>query len=155
MDVQRRVFTRGGHAIPLAPKTFDLLVLLVQSDGRAVSKQELMTACAYVQTDDIDPERHVNAGPINDAMEAAVRWAIAALENPTGAYTDFHRANIQTVFSSMISTHGQIRKVLAAGWQNPESIDALCRPSITSSSASRCRPEWRRRTSRNSRRLLR
>ena len=44
MDVQRRVFTRGGHAIPLAPKTFDLLVLLVQSDGRAVSKQELMTA---------------------------------------------------------------------------------------------------------------
>ena len=44
MDVQRRVFTRGGHVIPLAPKTFDLLVLLVQSDGHAVSKQELMTA---------------------------------------------------------------------------------------------------------------
>ena len=44
MDVQRRVFTRGGHAIPLAPKTFDLLVFLVRSDGRAVSKQELMTA---------------------------------------------------------------------------------------------------------------
>ena len=44
MDVQRRVFTSGGHAIPLAPKTFDLLVFLVQSDGRAVSKQELMTA---------------------------------------------------------------------------------------------------------------
>ena len=44
MDVRRRVFTRGGHAIPLAPKTFDLLVFLVQSDGRAVSKQELMAA---------------------------------------------------------------------------------------------------------------
>ena len=43
MDVQRRVFTRGGHAIPLAPKTFDLLVFLVRSDGRAVSKQELMS----------------------------------------------------------------------------------------------------------------
>ena len=40
----RRVFTRAGHAIPLAPKTFDLLVCLVQSDGRAVAKQELMTA---------------------------------------------------------------------------------------------------------------
>ena len=24
MDVQRRVFTQGGHVIPLAPKTFDL-----------------------------------------------------------------------------------------------------------------------------------
>jgi Tol biopolymer transport system component/DNA-binding winged helix-turn-helix (wHTH) protein len=44
MDVRRRVITRGGHAVPLAPKTFDLLVLLVQSDGRAVSKQELTTA---------------------------------------------------------------------------------------------------------------
>ena len=30
--------------MPLAPKTFDLLVLLVQSDGRAMSKQELMAA---------------------------------------------------------------------------------------------------------------
>jgi len=44
MDVQRRVLTRGGHVVPLAPQTFDLLVLLVQSDGRAVSKQELMAA---------------------------------------------------------------------------------------------------------------
>ena len=44
MDVQRRAFTRGDHVISLPPKTFDLLVLLVQSDGRAVSKQELMTA---------------------------------------------------------------------------------------------------------------
>lgn len=90
-----------------------------------MSKSITVSSCAYIQTDDIDPERHVNAGPINDAMEAAVRWAIAALENPTRAYTDFHRANIQTVFSSMLSTHGLIRKVLAAGWQNPESIDAL------------------------------
>src|SRR5687767_2684897 len=44
MDVQRRVFIQGGHVIPLAPKTFDLLVLLVQSNGRALSKQELMAA---------------------------------------------------------------------------------------------------------------
>ena len=44
MDVQRRVFARGGQAIPLAPKTFDLLVFLVQSHGRAVPKQELTTA---------------------------------------------------------------------------------------------------------------
>ena len=44
MDVERRVFTRDGQVIPLAPKTFDLLVILVQSDGHAVSKRELMTA---------------------------------------------------------------------------------------------------------------
>ena len=39
MDVQRRVFTQGGHVIPLAPKTFDLLVLLVPSNGHAVSNR--------------------------------------------------------------------------------------------------------------------
>jgi DNA-binding response OmpR family regulator len=36
MDVQRRVVTRGGNAIPLAPKTFELLAFLVRSGGRGV-----------------------------------------------------------------------------------------------------------------------
>ena len=44
LDLERRVFTRDGQALPLAPKTFDLLVLLVQSPGRAFSKQELINA---------------------------------------------------------------------------------------------------------------
>ena len=44
LDAQRRVFTREDRAVPLAPKTFELLLLLVQGEGRAFSKQELMTA---------------------------------------------------------------------------------------------------------------
>ena len=44
LDLERRVFTREHQVLPLAPKTFDLLVLLVQSPGRAWSKQELMHA---------------------------------------------------------------------------------------------------------------
>ena len=44
LDLERRVFTRDDQVLPLAPKTFDLLVLLVQSPGRAFSKQELMNA---------------------------------------------------------------------------------------------------------------
>ncbi len=44
VDLERRVFTREHQVVPLAPKTFDLLVLLVQSPGRAFSKQELMNA---------------------------------------------------------------------------------------------------------------
>ncbi len=44
LDLERRVFTREHQVVPLAPKTFDLLVLLVQSPGRAFSKQELMNA---------------------------------------------------------------------------------------------------------------
>lgn len=44
LDVHRRVFMREDLVVPLPPKTFDLLLLLVQSDGRALSKHELMTA---------------------------------------------------------------------------------------------------------------
>ena len=81
--------------------------------------------CAYVHNEDVDPERHVDAGPINAAVEAAVRRGRAALEGPSGVYTDFQRQVIQTVYSSMLSTHGLVRQVLASGWQNPQSIDAL------------------------------
>src|SRR5262245_54290707 len=43
-DVGRRLFMREGHNVPMAPKTFELLLLLVQQPGRAFSKHELMTA---------------------------------------------------------------------------------------------------------------
>ena len=44
LDVEQRVFTRAGEVLPLAPKTFDLLVLFLQRPGHAFSKQELMSA---------------------------------------------------------------------------------------------------------------
>src|SRR5690349_25174691 len=44
LDLEGRVFTREHQMVPLAPKTFDLLVLLVQRPGHAFSKQELMNA---------------------------------------------------------------------------------------------------------------
>ena len=44
LDVTRRAFMRRDQLVPLAPKTFDLLLLLVRSSGRALSKQELMAA---------------------------------------------------------------------------------------------------------------
>jgi len=43
LDVTQRVFTRDGTVVPLPPKTFEFLLLLVKSPGRAFSKQELMT----------------------------------------------------------------------------------------------------------------
>ena len=44
LDAGQRVLTRAHQRVPLAPKSFDLLLLLVRSPGRAFSKQELMTA---------------------------------------------------------------------------------------------------------------
>jgi len=81
--------------------------------------------CAYIHAGDVDSEKHINARPINDAMDVAVARADAALENPTGNYTDFQRAHIATVLKSMQSSHGSIRKILGWGQEDPRSVDAL------------------------------
>ena len=44
LDAGQRVLTREHRRVPLPPKTFDLLLMLVRSPGRAFSKPELMTA---------------------------------------------------------------------------------------------------------------
>ena len=44
LDAARRLLTRGDEHINLPPKTFDLLVLLVESHGRVFSKKDLMNA---------------------------------------------------------------------------------------------------------------
>lgn len=42
LDPQIRVLRRGGTTVPLTPKAFDVLLLLVQNSGRVVTKDELM-----------------------------------------------------------------------------------------------------------------
>jgi len=42
LDTAKRQVIRDAEPITLAPKTFDLLVVLVESGGRALSKIELM-----------------------------------------------------------------------------------------------------------------
>jgi DNA-binding winged helix-turn-helix (wHTH) protein/TolB-like protein len=42
LDAQERVLVRGGEAVSLIPKAFDLLVVLVESRGRLLEKDELL-----------------------------------------------------------------------------------------------------------------
>jgi TolB-like protein/DNA-binding winged helix-turn-helix (wHTH) protein/Flp pilus assembly protein TadD len=44
LDAAKRLLTRAGVSVTLAPKTFDLLLLLAESQGRALTKVELMQA---------------------------------------------------------------------------------------------------------------
>src|SRR5271168_294957 len=44
LDAQSRVLKRAGAIVPLTPKAFDALLLLVQNAGRIVTKDELMKA---------------------------------------------------------------------------------------------------------------
>ncbi|SRR5579871_496599 len=44
LDPQTRVLTRGGTTVPLTPKAFEVLLLLIQNAGKVVTKDELMKA---------------------------------------------------------------------------------------------------------------
>jgi Tol biopolymer transport system component/DNA-binding winged helix-turn-helix (wHTH) protein len=44
LDAAKRLLTRAGESVTLAPKTFDLLLVLAESQGRALTKAELMQA---------------------------------------------------------------------------------------------------------------
>ena len=42
LDPDRRVLLRGEEVVPLTPKTFDTLTLLVEKSGRVIAKEELL-----------------------------------------------------------------------------------------------------------------
>src|SRR3712207_8079779 len=44
LDPAERVLTRGGQPVPLTPKAFDLLVVLVENGGHLLGKKDLMGA---------------------------------------------------------------------------------------------------------------
>ena len=44
LDPQSRILRRAGTVVPLTPKAFDVLFLLIQNAGRIVTKDELMKA---------------------------------------------------------------------------------------------------------------
>jgi DNA-binding winged helix-turn-helix (wHTH) protein len=64
LDAAARTLTRSGAPVTVAPKTFDLLILMVASAGCPLSKRELMDS------------------PWNGAyIEEAPAWPFIALEN--------------------------------------------------------------------------
>ncbi len=44
VDVSSRVLRRGSEALPIEPKVFDTLLVLIENHGKVVSKEELMKA---------------------------------------------------------------------------------------------------------------
>src|ERR1044071_3031428 len=44
LDPAERVLTRAGRPVPLTPKAFDLLLVLVENGGRLLGKRDLMEA---------------------------------------------------------------------------------------------------------------
>src|SRR5579871_435973 len=72
LDPAKRLLTRSGETLTLAPKTFDLLLLLVTSEGRVLKKGELMNA--------LWPDTYVE--------EASLSYQIATLRKALGEEGD-------------------------------------------------------------------
>jgi TolB-like protein/DNA-binding winged helix-turn-helix (wHTH) protein/Tfp pilus assembly protein PilF len=72
LDPAAHTLWRDGRAIPLRPKVFDMLLMLVENSGRLVEKEKLLRA--------IWPEQFVEEGNLNKTI-SALRQALAEGEN--------------------------------------------------------------------------
>src|SRR5579863_9812156 len=62
LDPAERVFARHGERIPLAPKAFDTLLILVENSGRVVRKDELLRTLwpdSFVEENNLN--QHISA----------------------------------------------------------------------------------------------
>lgn len=84
-----------------------------------------VSSIAYMHTEDIDSEQRIDANQIDSAMNLATARALNALTKPTGDYSQLQRFSMRSCLQSAVSTHSAIRKVMAWGERNPESVDAL------------------------------
>ena len=96
LDAAKRRLSRAGEALTLAPKTFDLLLLLVQSGGRVLNKRELMES--------LWPDTFVE--------EASLSYQIATLRKVLGEQGDLwietvpkHGYRFATTVTKIASTH--------------------------------------------------
>lgn len=96
LDAGQRVLTREHQRVPLPPKTFDLLLLLVRSPGRAFSKQELMTALwpdTFVEDANLSFQISTLRKALGDGASAWIetvpkhgyRFALDVVANPVAA----------------------------------------------------------------------
>ena len=72
VDVRRRRLLRGGTPVPVTPKVFSLLLLLVQNAGRTLSKERIIAA-VWPRTSASDANLTVNVATLRRALGEAPR----------------------------------------------------------------------------------
>jgi hypothetical protein len=73
LDAVQRVLTRDAQRVPLASKTFDLLLVLVRTPGRAFTKSELMTAL-WPDTFVEEANLSFQVSTLRKARDGAAEW---------------------------------------------------------------------------------
>ena len=58
LDAHKRLLLRNGEPVQIPSKAFDLLLTLIESDGRALTKQELMESLWAIRSSmTLNPDR--------------------------------------------------------------------------------------------------
>ncbi len=82
---------------------------------------------AFRHTTDTQYQGEVDASNLTSLAYICITRAEDALKNLAGSYTEFHLASISSMFTSMRSTHHNIRMMLNEGENNSlKSITGLC-----------------------------
>jgi eukaryotic-like serine/threonine-protein kinase len=134
LDPESRVLTRDGTVVPLAPRTLDLLAILVASEGRLLTKDELL---------------RVVWGDVN-VEEASLAFQVSTLRKALG---EFGTVWIETVPKHGYRFTAEVKPVTAPDTgpppQRAQHVDGEPDGNTTTangrpSSAVTGRPRWRR-----------
>jgi len=80
---------------------------------------------AFRHTTDIRYGDRIDAQALTNLAYICITRAEDALQTLVGAYTEFQLVTISSIFTSMRSTHHNIRAMLNEGENNPGSVDSL------------------------------
>ena len=129
LDASKRLLIRDGRHLGVPPKTFDLLLLLVEGRGRVFTKKELMSA--------LWPDTFVE--------EANLSFQISALRKVLGENgTDW----IETLPRYGYRFNGELVEIEANGRSNGHDVDVHPpakmegAPPAAGAAATHCRPLW-------------
>jgi DNA-binding winged helix-turn-helix (wHTH) protein len=85
IDSVRKLLLRGGRPLPLRPKVFDLLLLLIQREGRVVSREEIFRGLwpdTVIEEGNLTQSVHLLRGALGD-RPADHRYVVTV---PRGGY---------------------------------------------------------------------
>ncbi len=84
-----------------------------------------VSGAAYIHDEDVNPDKHIDANRMDEAMVALVNRATVVLEETCAGYTYAQMRVIEASLTSAMASHRAVRAALASGHENPTSVDAL------------------------------
>jgi hypothetical protein len=80
---------------------------------------------AWPNTQDIDPDRHIDVPVLDSHVKQCAAAATNALKTPPPGYSALQSAHLSWMFDAIRFTHTTIRSLVAKGTDSPECVDSV------------------------------